>query len=327
VTADGVKPSQSLFFEGKPTDAVVPEGLNICLVDDEASQDMKRRAFFLWVGVRDCDQSEVCRMILELYNYFKERSLKQSVQDLLYLFQTPRSMYKESLHKFQLLGAGKFDDKFMYAKRLYIEHPNRKSIISKYAKDPNSPMPILNPKYVEAVQKLGRETEFFDWACSQLKMCHLPRLVDEQQLLSPEFDFFKAHAIEDLLLLLRDNWNHYSKHIDPSGRVASKLKQAISEMRVKCIDGVLRPLKQTVLPLEALKRDGPHLVFVDLPQPDDIRWRKLSTFGVLTDLSIDFYLGELKAFAAQPVTDSTSKLAVEAIYAKLGSWKLAMPVR
>ena len=98
-------------------------------------------------------------------------------------------------------------------------------------------------------------------------------------------------------------------------------------MRVKCIDGVLRPLKQTVLPLEALKRDGPHLVFVDLPQPDDIRWRKLSTFGVLTDLSIDFCLGELKALAAQPVTESTSKLAVEAIYAKLGSSKTATSVR
>ena len=322
-----VKPSQSLFFEGKATDAVVPEGLNICLVDDEASQDMNRMALFQWLGVRDCDQSEVCRMIMELYSHFKERTLKQSVQDLLYLFQTPRSMYKESLQKFQLLGAGKFGHKFMYAKRLYIEHPDRKSIISKYAKDPNSPMPILNSTYVEAVQKLGRETEFFDWACSQLKMCHLPRLVDEQQLPSPEFDFLKDHAVEDLLLLLRDNWDHYAKAIDPSSRVASKLKQAISEMKVKCIDGFLRPLKQTVLPLEALKRNGPHLVFIDLPQPDDIRWRKLSTFGVLTDLSIDFYLGELKALAAQPVTESTSKLAVEAIYAKLGSCKLATSVR
>jgi hypothetical protein len=35
-----VKPSQShLFFEGETTDAVVPGGLDICLVDHEASQD------------------------------------------------------------------------------------------------------------------------------------------------------------------------------------------------------------------------------------------------------------------------------------------------
>ncbi|KAH6668745.1 hypothetical protein B0J14DRAFT_518033 [Halenospora varia] len=323
-----VKPSQShLFFEGETTDAVVPEGLDICLVDHEASQDGNQMAFFQWVGVRKCDQAEVCRMIMELYNHFEERSLTNSVQDLIYLFQTPRTVYTESIERFKLFGAGKFDDHFMYAKRLYIEHPDKKSIISKYAKDPTSPMPILNSIYVEAVQKLGKETEFFHWACSQLKMCYLPRLLNEQRLPSPEFDFLKAHAVEDLLLLLRDNWDYYSNDIKSQSRNASKLKQAISEMRVKCIDGVLRPLRQTVLPLEALKLAGRHLVFIDLPQPNNIRWLKLSTFGVLTNLSTEFYLGELKALAAQRVTESTSKLAVEAIYAELGSCKLASPVR
>jgi hypothetical protein len=323
-----VKPSKrNLFFEGETTEAVVPGGLDICLVDYEASQDKNRMAFFQWVGVRNCDQAEVCRMIMELYDRSEERSLTNSVQDLIYLFQTPRTVYTESIKEFKLFGAGKFDDHFMYAERLYIEHPDKKSIISKYAKDSTSPMPILNSVYVEAVQKLGKKTEFFDWACSQLKMRHLPRLLDEQRLPSPEFDFLKANAVEDLLLLLRDNWDYYSKDINSQRRNASKLKQAISQMRVKCINGVLRPLKQTVLPLESLKLAGPNLVFVDLPEPNDIRWLKLSTFGVLTNLSTEFYLSELKALAAQGVTENTSKLAVETIYAELGSCKVALPVR
>jgi hypothetical protein len=215
----------------------------------------------------------------------------------------------------------------MYAERLYIEHPDKKSIISKYAKDLTSPMPILNSVYVEAVQKLGKETEFFHWACSQLKMCHLPRLLNEQRLPSPGFDFLKAHAEEDLLVLLRDNWYYYSKDINSQSRNASKFKQAISEMRVKCIDGVLSPLRETVLPLESLKVAGRHLVFVDLLQPNNILWLKLSTFGVLTNLSTEFYLSELKALATQRVTESTSKLAVEAIYAKLGSCEVVSLVR
>lgn len=320
-----VKPSQShLFFEGETTGLVVPEGLDICLVDHEASQDGNRMTFFQWAGVRKCDQAEVCQMIMELYSHFKERSLIHSVQDLIYLFQTPREVYAESVETFKLFGA---DNHFTYAKRLYIEDPGKKSIISKYAKDPKSSMPTFNSIYAEAVQKLGKETEFFRWARSRLKMCHLPRLVNEQRLPSPEFNFLKAYAVEDLLLLLRDNWDYYSKDINSQSPNASKLKQAISEMRVKCTDGVLRPLTQTVLPLEALKLAGQHLVFVDIPQPNNIRWLKLSTFGVLTNLSTEFYLSELKALAAQQATRSASKVAVEAIYSELGSCNSASPVR
>jgi hypothetical protein len=69
-------------------------------------------------------------------------------------------------------------------------------------------------------------------------MCHLPRLLNEQRLPSLEFDYLKAHGVEDLLLLLRDNWDYYSNDIKFQWLNASKLKQAISGMMVKCIDGV-----------------------------------------------------------------------------------------
>jgi len=176
--------------------------------------------------------------------------------------------------------------------------------------------------YIEAVRKLGKETEFVHWMCSHLNVSTLPRLVNEQELLTPEFEFLKAHAVEDLLLLLRDNWDHYASHFNSHNRNSSRLKKAISEMRVQCIDGLSRRLDQTVLPLEALKLAGQNLVFIDIPEPNDTRWLKLSTFDVLTNLSTEFYFRKLKALAAHPVTNSTSKLAVEAIYTELGSCKV-----
>ncbi|KAF8854837.1 hypothetical protein BDZ45DRAFT_693078 [Acephala macrosclerotiorum] len=315
-----VEPShRHLFFEEETADAEVPAGLDICLVDHEACQDTNRMDFFQWIGIKKCGQAEVCRMIVQSYNPFRTRSLATSVQDLIYLFQTPRTVYDEPLRKLQLLGAGKFSSGFMYAERLYIEHSDKKSIISKYARDPANPMPTLNPMYIEAVRRLGKETEFVSWVCSRLNMSRLPRLVNKQQLLSPEFDFLKAHAAEDLLLLLRDNWDHYAGHLHSHNRSTSRLKKAISEMRVHCINGLSWRLNQTVLPRETLKLAGSDLVFINIPEPNDIRWLKFSTFGVLTTLSTEFYLRELKALAAHPVTDSTSKLAVEAIYAELGS--------
>lgn len=323
-----VEPSQdNLFLEGETIDAVVPNGLAICLVDQEACQDTNRMAFFQRVGIKKCDRAEVCRMILQLYDHFRERSMADSVKDLIYLFQTPRTVYDEPIGKLKLIGAGKFSSDFRYAKRIYIEHPDQKSIISKYAEHPASPMPTLNPMYIEAVRKLGKEIEFIRWACSKLNMPLLPRLVNEQQLLSPEFVFLKAHAMEDLLLLLRDNWDHYASNLSSRNRNTSRLKEAISEIMVPCINGPSRRLDQTVLPLEVLKLAGPDLAFVNIPDPNDIRWLKFSTFGVLTGLSAEFYLRELKALAAHPVTDGTSESAVEAIYVKLGSYKVRGAVR
>src|ERR1019366_9676877 len=132
----------------------------------------------------------------------------------------------------------------------------------------------------------------------------------------PEFDFLKAHAVEDLLLLLRDNWDHYASHLHSHNHNTSRLKKAISEMTVHCINGLSWRLDQTVLPRESLKLAGPDLVFVNIPEPNDIRWLRFSNFGVLTNLSTEFYLRELKALAAHPVTDSTSTSAVEVIYAE-----------
>jgi hypothetical protein len=207
----------------------------------------------------------------------------------------------------------------MYAKRFYIEYPGKESIISKYARHLASNMPLLHPMYIEQVRKLKKESEFVGWVCSRLKVSTHPRLINEQQLLTPEFNFLKANAAKDLLLLLRDHWDKYASQLDSHRSKTSKLKTAVSEMNVDCTDGLSRRLDKTVLPLGALKVAGPNLPFIDIPEPNDRRWLKFSTFGVLTDLSTGFYLRQLKALAALPVTDSTSKLAVRAVYTGLES--------
>jgi hypothetical protein len=308
-----VTTSQShVFLEEDTSRAAVPSGLDINLVDAEACQDANRKAFFGWLGIKECDQAAVCQLIMQRYNPFRPLSLRHSIEDLIYLFQTPRTIYQGSLEKFQLRPATPLDG-FRFAKRFYIEYPGQPSILTKYARDSASNIPLLHPDYLNAVRNLGKESEFLDWACSCLKISTQPRLIDDSQNLTPEFKFLKNNAAMDLLLLLRDHWGMYDGQLEP------KLITAVSEMPVDCTDGLARRLDETALPREKLKLEGPDLPFIAIPEPNDAKWLKFSLFGVLANLSDKLYLRQLKALASRPDSSTTSKLSVQAAYTGLES--------
>jgi hypothetical protein len=253
-------------------------------------------------------------MIMECYTPSGGRSLDQSVQDLLYLFQTPRSVYNKSFDQYQLIRAPPFPPDLSYCKHFYIEEPDITSIISKYATNIESNMPCIHPRYLEEIRKLGKESEFVKWASSRLKVSTHPRLVDEQGRLTLEFKFLAANATNDLLFLLQDHWGRYSGQIENS----RTLEAAISELMVNCKDGVSRRLNQTAIPYSWMMFWGPHVPFIEIPGPmTDSGWFEFSIFGLLVNNTTESYLRELKAFAALPVTVSTSKSAVQAVYSRL----------
>ncbi|PMD48990.1 hypothetical protein L207DRAFT_505973 [Hyaloscypha variabilis F] len=297
-----------IFLEEDTDRAAVPDGLDINLVDAEACRDPIRKTFFGWLGIKDCDQAEVCKLIMQRYNPFHPLSLRQSSQDLIYLFQVPWNVYKESLGNLQLLPAPPHDDGFRKAKRFYIEYPGRSSILSKYAMNLASNFALLDPYYLNAVRNLGKETEFIDWACFRLEFSTQPRLIDDSHNLTTEFIFLSRNAVMELILLLRDNWNIYRDQLKPI------LIAAISEVLVDCTDGLPRRLEETILPLEILKLGGPNLPFIAIPEPNDPRWRRFSLFGVLVEQSVVFYLRQLKTLASLPDSSTTSKLSVQNTY-------------
>jgi hypothetical protein len=90
-------------------------------------------------------------------------------------------------------------------------------------------------------------------------------------------------------------------------------------MTVVCIDGQLRPLRETILPRQSLKVAAPNLPFVDIPNPENARWNELAIFGVITRENSTLYQRELKALALLPVNNMTTRPAVEAVYAGLQS--------
>ena len=306
-----------IFLEEDASRAAVPEGLEINLVDTEACQDANRKRFFQWLGIQKCDQAAVCKLIVQRYTPFRPLSLTRSIQDLVYLFQTPMNIYGGSLENLQLSPASPHDDGFRYAKRFYIEYPEKPSILTKYASTRASNILLLDPNYLHAIRALGEESMFVDWACSRLRFSTRPRLIDEFRNLTTEFKFLRSNAGVDLLLLLRDNWDSYSAQLKHRGLIT-----AISEMLVDCTDGLPRPLNETALPRDMLETYGPDLPFIQVPEPNDDRWRKLSFFGVLVKPSDMFYLRQLKALASRPDTEAVAKSSAQRVYTVLQAFSL-----
>jgi hypothetical protein len=94
---------------------------------------------------------------------------------------------------------------------------------------------------------------------------------------------------QKILLLLRDKWEHYSRWlgppIDSTGKVPrSELTEALSRLQVACWGGKKAPLYQTILPLKEMVPESsslPPLSLLDVPEPEDLRWKYLSHFGVV----------------------------------------------
>lgn len=304
-----------IFLEEDTSNSTIPGGLDIRLVQAEACQDPSRKAFFQWLGIRKCDRAEVCRMILERYSPLQQRTPVDAVDDVIYLFQTPHSANIPSIRHLLLVQASPT----LYFKKghdLYVEEPDKTSIISKFADNLASNMWLLHPSYIAKARAVGKESEFVSWICSSLGVSTKPRLIDLWQRLTPEFSFLYANASKDLLLLLRESWNTYASQLEPTD---SRLNKALSEMKVLCTDGQMHHLDQTVLPREVLIAAGPNLFFVDIPDAVDSRWDKLAHLGVLCSRSVTLYRRQLKALALLPVNDTTTKAATEAAYAGLQS--------
>jgi len=323
-----VAPDEShLFLNRSKNDPIVPQGIEICLVDDQACQDKNRKEFFKWLGIKKCRPGDVCRMIMELHSKkSRARRLEDWVSDAIYLFRTPLSAYNESIKKLRLAESNSRDmtqlDEMLCGDQLYIDVPSGPSFIKKFAHYPAkvTGIKLVHPMYLEEARKLRLKSEFVEWMHSRLMVSNLPRLVDWGggfPTLTPEFRFLRKEATSDLILLVRDNWEHYSQDIQDTHLSTSPLRQAMSKLNVPCTDGSIRRLYETVLPSDSLKSAGNRLPFIDVSNPNEPSWLNFSAFGVITTPTMDLYLRELIALAALPVNEDVTKALVEGIYIQI----------
>ena len=146
-------------------------------------------------------------------------------------------------------------------------------------------------------------------------------------ILSPHFRFIlESWPSAEFLLLLRDNWLHYSRWIIPTppeendsirddSRTA--LKAVLSAVTVRCLDGLMRRLSETFLPAKHL---GPALLEVlpllDIPDAESLSWLFLENLGVTAKEDVRGYLLCLKNIRGK---DEISRVDVLHLYKRIQS--------
>jgi len=295
-----------IFLDSEVDALTIPWCVDIEIVDATACKNRERRQLFKWLGIKTCDQADICRLILEQQDHYPfmfnandpSESKLLIIDDAFYLFNTPTHVFNKSISKLYVL-----DDHgaIVHGKSLYVDYAIKEFRISSYANIEDSGVRMLHSRYLTRARKDGRETEFVEWLIRRLQVSTLPCLVRERQI-TQESRYFTTKAHLDLLLLLRDNWSHYCSQLwDMTPGAISSQSTALKElsfMKVKCTDGKFYTLRETVLPLQRLKQAGSYLPFLDIPNPEDRNWANFQWLGVITQESLEFYFRQLKAISS-----------------------------
>lgn len=306
-----------VYLASEKEDEHLPSGVDISIVDQTASQDSTRRRFFQFLGIKKYTPEQVCDLILELHvdgsPRLSDRADEDLVTDAAYLFK----------HRSLLSGSGapeiffvvKKDGELLRRKsRMYIIDPTAKpGLVAKYRDTPGNPFPVLDDRYETVICRGEEKTTrvFHKWLVRSANSCFtaVPTLVRNAKL-TVEWAFLCNTDVTDLLLVVKFHWENHPR--------PPKLLKAVPELKVRCLDGITRPLGLLAIPTKELLRECPHLDFADLPNPTWENWSFLSEFGVLTTGNTTARLRELQALSNLPL-DEFDKEAVHRVYRALSS--------
>ncbi|RYO93890.1 hypothetical protein DL762_000845 [Monosporascus cannonballus] len=308
-----------VYLASNNGDEHVPTGVDISIVDQDASRDRVRRKFFNFLGIEEYSPRQVCDLILELHEDLLARrtgrAIKELVADAAYLFKHRSQLKRDGAPAifFAVMKDGK--PVMSRFKQTYLIDPRVKpGLIAKYRNTPGNPFSVLSDEYETAICDEGTEgtaKEFREWLLRSENslFATIPILVHGTKL-SPEWNFLRDQDVVDLLYVVK----FYCKMYNPP----LKLLKAVPELEVYCLDGVARALGLLAVPTADLKQHCPHLDFAKLPEPTLENWGFLSKFGVITTCDTTARLRELQALSELPV-DDVDKKAVHEIYRALSS--------
>lgn len=312
---------EHVYFASRDENEHVPNGVNISVVDRQASQDPERRLFLNFLGIREYSPGQVCKLILELHNDLLFRGLssrtgKDLVTDAVYLFKHRSQLQEDGPLSIVFTAVRDGKAVRILSGQVYLIDPAAKpSLIAKYKHTAGSPFAVLSDEYETEIGKhglSGMADVFQHWLLSSTRAVFstIPTLLRDGKL-TAEWSFLRKHNVVDLLQAIR----LYSER---SSFLSPKILKAAAELQVPCQDGSFRSLGLLALPTQELKETCPHLDFARLPDPTLGNWKFLSEFGVITTCSTTARLRELQRLG-QLEAEQVDRNAVYEIYQALNS--------
>ncbi|KAK3385925.1 hypothetical protein B0H63DRAFT_560413 [Podospora didyma] len=308
-----------LYLPSPNKNELVPTGVNISIVAEDAVRDASRRKLYEYLDIEEYNPRQVCKLILELHRrlalVWTSRSEKELIDDAVYLFRHRSNL--GSCDPLDIIFAVHKDGKAVPKRstRIYLIDPKSKNgVIAKYKDTPGNPFAVLSSGYEAVFLKHGASRllpDFREWLLrSSTTFATIVDLVCNSRL-TPEWKFLRDRNVLDLLYVVRDQ-------LSTTGFPAPKLVEAVPRLEVRCLDGKSRILGGLAVPTLDLKRHCPHLDFADLPEPTSQNWKFLSNFGVIVEPGTTAILRELQALRQSPVGDVDAS-AIRHLYEALNS--------
>jgi hypothetical protein len=273
----------------------VPEGVGIFEIDRTTSKDHFRQTLYNMLGVREFSKDLVCDAIIKILErpqYDPGTGMPKTCASLVTFLY--KSNWKNNQdHKLWLVTD---ELKHAHSCHIYLDHSNALSATVFFLRG-RERVYFLHRKYADY---LPDDDGFQKWMVDNLKLACFPRLVQYTSQLnfqiSSDFEvIWETAPLVKILLLLRDKWEYYSQWLLSDGETIdvaveeskAKLRAIISDKRFECRGGKVARLKDTVLPLGGSFPDQIESLFLlDVPDPQDPRWKYLSCFGVVIEAGV-----------------------------------------
>jgi hypothetical protein len=268
----------------------VPKGIEVFEIHPDAARNHFRRSLFIHLGAKTFSKDLVCDTIVQMHEHPQFNPRNQSNEDMI--------AHMMFLYRANWKNLGNHDlwlvTEFGSARRgsdIYLDSEELHSATT-LLKEHRKEYPFLHEDYFQAFS--CTDLDWTAWLVKNLRLAKYPRLVvpstDPESILSKDFQLLLSTcSSQQILLLLRDNWDYYSTWIGPDNSLTmeasrTKLTEKLSSIQVTCCGGREAPLNQTIIPMGDMVHESIIEMFLlDIPEPEDTRWKCLRHLGVVVE--------------------------------------------
>ena len=288
---------------------VLPIGINVEIIEDNAARDPARCSLFQKLGARQLSSAEVYRLIIEQHRAHGTNYGTWTVETVLahawFLFTSPSQPTNYDIRDLRVASR---NSKFLHAgDDLYIDAPGSNFRICDYFGGNNNVVRYVHDQYLTYAPP-DVSAKWLVWLQIKLGISTVPKL-SKAGSISPEFRWIiESGPMNGWLHLIKSKWSHYAGELGSFS--SDRLRSTFALAKVLCTDGRLRPLKEVYLASsslleEPLYQTGIPLLVVD--DPKDAGWLNFQRLGLNVRPDLRFYLMILESVQGELIHDLSVK--------------------
>ncbi|KAL2419264.1 hypothetical protein ABEF95_003141 [Exophiala dermatitidis] len=300
-----------------------PEGFRLSLVRESAANNPTTRSLYLQLGLKVLGKESIAYGIIrehmkESFNPYA-MTVTQLISQASFLFHARVDDYRVKKVWFATgLGSARF-----HGEEVYL-HSDKPFAASHYFTG-RPEIPFLHSDY----ENVGGEdgARWYEWLEHVAGLSTLPRLAEPipkqptSLRLSPHFKFIiRYNEPKDFLILLRDNWNHYSQWLEDDRDCAGsgvdepsrkRLRNELGQSQIRCQGAITKPLRDVFLSIpELVEKAQGQVPFVEVDNALDPCWRRLAVLGLGVEGDVRFYLRCLESMSGSGEQTAVDRAAL-----------------